>query len=76
MTGADPQIPQNKQWAEQVAKVAEQMEANRAASESMADEIMTWLNDQRSYAKLFFESRREASAQPAAPAKAMPKIKF
>ncbi|BCH15555.1 hypothetical protein MesoLjLa_24060 [Mesorhizobium sp. L-2-11] len=75
-TGVDLRVPQNKQWAEQVAKVAEEMEAKRAASESMADEIMTWLNDQRSYAKLFFESRRDASMQPAAPAKAMPKIRF
>ncbi|WP_370125544.1 peptidoglycan-binding protein [Sinorhizobium fredii] len=76
MTGVDPRVPQIKQWAEQVAKVAEQMQASRAVSESTADEIMTWLNDQRSYAKLFFESRRAASAQSAAPAKAMPKIKF
>ncbi|BCH20770.1 hypothetical protein MesoLjLb_05550 [Mesorhizobium sp. L-8-3] len=75
-TGADPQVPQIKQWAEQVAKVAEQMEADRARSESMADEIMTWLNDQRGYARLFFESRRAASAQPAVPANAMPQVKF
>jgi hypothetical protein len=33
-----------------------------AGSEGMADEIVTWLNDQRSYAKLFFESSAAASA--------------
>jgi hypothetical protein len=76
-TGVDPQVPQIQQWADQVAKVAEQMEADRAKAENTADEIMTWLNDQRAYAKLFFESRRAgAQSQPTPQAKMAPQIKF